>query len=144
MVAGQAARNHYEQTAPVECRLWHKADNATRALIHCARTGRAGIGEHLLQTSLAPLKRFLPEIVPIDFEHVEGEQEHGAVPALRVQPLEVGRAVVAAHHGLAVDRDRADPQGAGGLDDQREAVRPVIAAPSEQAHARADPPHHSR
>jgi hypothetical protein len=54
MVASRAARNHYEQTAPVECRLWHKADNATRALIHSARTGRlltfAAVGRATLRS----------------------------------------------------------------------------------------------
>ena len=35
------------------------------------------LGEHLLQAGLALIKPQLPQIVAVDFEHVEGEQEHG-------------------------------------------------------------------
>jgi putative ABC transport system substrate-binding protein len=58
-------------------------------------------------------------------------------PAMRMQPIEIRNAVVAAHHGLAIDRDRANPQTAGGLDDQWEAVRPVEPAAREQSHPSA-------
>jgi hypothetical protein len=78
--------------------------------------------------------RLLPQIVPINFEH----------HPLRVQPVEIGNAIVAAHHGLAVIRDRANPQTAGDLDDQREGVRPVITAPGEQADASSLPTNMSR
>ena len=99
-------------------------------------------GEHLLQARLASLERFLPQIVAVDLEHVEGVQEHGGIPALRVQPVEIGHAVIAAHDGLAVDRDRANPQTAGGLDDRRKAVAPIEPAAREQSHPSSLPANH--
>ena len=52
----------------------------------------------------------------------------------RVQPVEVGDAVDAEQHGLAVDHERAVPVSERGLGDARIAFAPVMAVAGEQPH----------
>jgi hypothetical protein len=52
----------------------------------------------------------------------------------RVQPIEIGLAVLPAHHRFAVDRDRAGAKRAQRLDDEREAIGQVIARTAVELH----------
>ena len=54
-----------------------------------------------------------------------------------VQAVEIGPAVDAEQHGLAVDHERAVAVAQRGLDDQRKAIGPVVAVAGEQPHALA-------
>ena len=60
-----------------------------------------------------------------------------------VQPLEIRHTILAAHHGLAIDDDRADLELA-----RRQSamlgitVCPIEAVAGEQLHPIADPAHH--
>jgi hypothetical protein len=54
-----------------------------------------------------------------------------------VQPIEVGPAIDAEQHGLAVDHERAVAVAERGLDDQRKAIGPIVTVAGEQPHALA-------
>ena len=72
----------------------------------------------------------------VQFQQVKGEQEHGAVLAPVAQPVEHRHAIAVAGHRLAVQEKRARFQGACGLCDQREAVRPVMPIACDQPDPR--------
>ena len=54
-----------------------------------------------------------------------------------MQPVEVGDAVDAEQHRLAIDHERAVPVSQRGLGDQRIAIAPVVTVAGEQPHALA-------
>src|SRR5262249_6108035 len=88
------------------------------------------------------LAALVPGIAPqgnaIYFEHVERIEERIACPQApdrSAQPVEVGHAIGAAHHTLAVERHRFYAQRRDCLHDQRHPVCPIAAVPAEHAHA---------
>ena len=89
------------------------------------------------QVGLAHRQRQLAQILAVADQHIEGvELDLGIVPA-RVQAVEIGDAVDAEQHGLAIDDERAVAIAQRGLDDQRIAIAPVMAVAGEQPHALA-------
>jgi hypothetical protein len=64
-------------------------------------------------------------------------------PALAPQCTDVRRSIVADDHDLAVDQERRCLDAAGGVDDRREAIGPIVPVLSEdpqRAGSVADPP----
>jgi len=94
------------------------------------------------QCSFARFERFAPQILAVEFQQVEGEQEHAAIVALVAQPLEHGEAVLVAGDRLDVDQAGARLEPVHGLDDGGIAVRPVVPVAGEQPHAAAVSAHH--
>src|SRR5262249_56187599 len=72
----------------------------------------------------------------------EGVQEDPPVLAPVAQPVEHRQSVAVAGHRLPVEQERSALQGAGGLEDQRKASRPVDPVAGEQAHAGGVPTDH--
>jgi hypothetical protein len=56
------------------------------------------------QSRLGGLQRFAPQILTVQFEQVEGEQEHAAIVAPLAQPLEHREALLVADDRLTVDQ----------------------------------------
>src|SRR5215472_10962871 len=71
------------------------------------------------------------EILAVQLKQVEGVQENPPVLAPVAQSVEHRHPVAVAGHRLPVEQERSDLQGAGGLEDQRKASRPVDAVAGE-------------
>jgi hypothetical protein len=87
----------------------------------------------LFEARLADMQWLRPEILAVEFEQVEGVQDHALIVPPAVQVLEDREAVGIATDRLAVDRDRGGPERRHGLSDERIALGPVVAPPCEQA-----------
>src|SRR5262249_42852534 len=89
----------------------------------------------LAELAFPNLDWLAPKVLAVEFDQVEREQEHGAVLPAVAQPVELRRAVPVAGDRLSVDQARAHPGRAGGLGDERVAVRPVVPVAGEKADA---------
>src|SRR5262245_43456582 len=112
----QACRN---TTSPEICALSCRPTRAARSRVASWR--------------LRDLDRLAAEILAVQFEQVEGVQENPPVLAPVAQPVEHRQSVAVAGHRLPVEQERSALQGAGGLEDQRKASRPVDPVAGEQA-----------
>jgi hypothetical protein len=77
------------------------------------------------------------EIVAVQLQEIESVQEGvpRALPTDRSpEPVEVAHTVRPAHHALAVDGNRGDPERSERVGDARHPVRPVMAATAEHPH----------
>jgi hypothetical protein len=83
----------------------------------------------------AQRQRQAPEIVAAHRQNVEGVELDFVVVLPGVQTVEVGDAVNAEQHRLAVNDELALSVLARGLDDPRKALGIVVTAPADQAHA---------
>jgi hypothetical protein len=81
------------------------------------------------------MKRLGADVLTIDREQIECDQARFMVVVPGAQGAEIGQAVVAQDHGLAIDHKGCRAQLAGGLSDQGISFRPVVAVPREQPHA---------
>ena len=84
-----------------------------------------------LRIDSGSLRRSSPSLT----RHVEGVELHLGIMPARVQAVEIGPAVDAEQHGLAIDHERAVAVAQRGLGDQRKATAPVVAVPGPQPHA---------
>jgi hypothetical protein len=79
------------------------------------------------------------QVLAVERHYVEGIELRLRILLAGVQGVEVGDAIDAKHHGLAIDHELPVPVLARCLDDPRVAVRPVVATARNQAHAFAVP-----
>jgi hypothetical protein len=93
------------------------------------------------QTLFALAERQRAEILPVEFQEVEGLQDRLAHLAAAVERIEDGDAIRAAHHSLAVERERLGQQLRSRGCDRGIAFGPVIAVPSQETHCQTIPPH---
>src|SRR5262249_33742923 len=96
---------------------------------------KASFGQHASQRGLADFQRITPQVVAIELDQVEGVEEYAPVGVLVTDELERGHAVVIASPRFAIDDARARAQASQCLDDQRKAMREVVARPRIKPHA---------
>src|SRR5262249_22348514 len=93
------------------------------------------------QRSSLPSSRFRisigsrPKSWACECDQPEGQQNPAAVLPAVAQPADLRHAVPVAADRLSVDQARAHPGRAGGLGDERVAVRPVVPVAGEKADA---------
>jgi len=115
--------------SPVRCSLYRIAR-------------RFDLPSSLLSRRLRAISGRSRRSLPSCFDQVEREQHRLMAPALAPQRMEVRRPVVAGDHSLAVDQKRRCLDVAGGVNDGRKAVGPVMAVAREAPDPRAIPAHH--
>ena len=86
------------------------------------------------QSGLAHRERVAPQIVAVEFDQVEGIEEHARVVALVPDAVERRDPVVTTGDRLAVDDAGPRMQCGERLDDEREAVGQVITRPTVEFH----------
>ena len=94
-----------------------------------------GLAQDARQRRLAGLERLAPQVGAVQLQQVEGVEERRCLVAAAAQDVEAGEPVLVAAHHLAVDQAGPHLEVVHGLDHEREAVRPVIAAPGDQPDA---------
>ena len=93
-------------------------------------------------TSRVKLDCLPPQVVAVQLDQIEDVEEHAPVIAPPPQPVELRHAVPVAGDRLSVDQAGAHPERAGGLGDERVAVRPVAPVAGEKADAGGVASHH--
>jgi hypothetical protein len=76
------------------------------------------------------LDRLPSEIVTVKLQEVEGAQHRRRIMPSAPQALEVGEPVAVTDDRFAIDEAGANGQGGDGGEDEREAVRPIVAVAS--------------
>src|SRR5262245_15249950 len=74
------------------------------------------------------------EIVTIQLDQIEGIEERTAVVPARPDVIEAHHALAVTHHRLPIDDAGSRAQPSHGFDNQREAVRQVIAGAAVEPH----------
>ena len=92
----------------------------------CSLNRRPGtaLAQQAGQRRLPHLERFLPQVRAVQFEQVEGVQEHVLAFPLAPHAFEHGQAIVVAADGLPIDQAGPSLEVVHGLDDQRDSDRP--------------------
>src|SRR5262249_59012248 len=98
---------------------------------------KASFGQHTSKRGLAHFQRITPQVVPVQFNEVEGVEEYALVSAVVADEIERRHALVVASNRLPIDDAGARAQACQRLDDQREAAREVIAGTAVEPHLRA-------
>src|SRR5262249_31935895 len=91
---------------------------------------KASFGQHTSKRGLAHFQRITPQVVPVQFNEVEGVEEYALVSAVVADEIERRHALVVASNRLPIDDAGARAQACQRLDDQREAAGEVITAPA--------------
>ena len=121
---------------------WKTVSPQSCARCSLSRTPRSALAQDARQRRLADLDRLAPQVGAVQLQQVEGIEEGVDLVAAAAQDVEPGEpALVAAHH-LAVDEAGPHLEVVHGLDHEREAVRPVVAAPGNQPDADGIAPGH--
>jgi hypothetical protein len=94
-----------------------------RMLVVCDRGIAAR--QQLCQSLLAVFEWFVPQIVALQFNQVKRDQGDVIIVTTGAECIEIGNAVIAANHRLAIDQERRRLNAVRGVNDDREAVRPV-------------------
>ena len=103
---------------------------------------RSALAQDARQRRLADLDRLAAQVGAVQLQQVEGVEEGVGLVAAAAQDVEPRQpALVAAHH-LAVDQAGPHLEVVHGLDHERKAVRPVVAAPGNQPDADGIAPRH--
>ena len=103
---------------------------------------RSALAQDARQRRLARLNRLAAQVGAVQLQQVEGIEEGVHLVPAAAQDVEPGEpALVAAHH-LPVDQAGPHLEVVHGLDHEREAVRPVVAAPGNQPDADGIAPRH--
>jgi hypothetical protein len=89
---------------------------------HACRLGLEGI---VSKPVLAIDQFVIPQIVALPLDQVERDQRHLMIVTAGAQRVEIGKAVIAANHRLAIDQERSRPDRAGGLHDGRKPIGPI-------------------
>src|SRR5215472_15725646 len=95
------------------------------------KSDAVGAREELAKLDAPVIEPIAPDVCSIDRQEIEGVQEHARVMGARAQPLEVGHAIVTAHHRLAVDEEPGHGEPARRVHYPRIALAPIEAAPRE-------------
>jgi hypothetical protein len=85
-------------------------------------------------SSRVKLDWLAPQVVPVQFDEIEGVEEDALVSALVTDEIERGNAVVIASDGFAIDDAGARAQAGQRIDDQRKATGEVIAWATIEPH----------
>ncbi|MEY9228364.1 hypothetical protein ABIF68_007576 [Bradyrhizobium japonicum] len=85
------------------------------------------------------MQRQIAQVVAAHREDIEGIELHLMLVLAGVQRVEIGNAVNAEDHGLAIDDEMLLTVLQGGLSDLGIALGPVGAVPGKQPHARVLP-----
>jgi hypothetical protein len=88
---------------------------------------RTGLGQEGGERGLGHLKQLPAEVVPVQFDEVEGVQEDAGVVPPVADAVEARPAVIVAAHRLAVDDAGSRAETGQRLDDQGEAVGQAVA-----------------
>ena len=94
------------------------------------------------ERGFAALNWLAAQILAVEFEEIEGEEEGVRLVATAAQDVEPGQPALVAADDLAVDQAGADLEVVHGLDDERKAARPIVAAPRDQPDADRTAPGH--
>jgi hypothetical protein len=84
--------------------------------------------QELAEPQLADSQGLIPHVHAVIHEKVEGVQPHLGIALSAVQSLEFGDPISTEYHSLAIDDERGFAQPQRGLNYQRVAIGPVIAA----------------
>jgi hypothetical protein len=81
------------------------------------------------------VQRQFPQIIAIQRQDIERVELNLVIMPAGVQTVEIGDAVDAQQHRLAIDDERSRSVLQRGLDDQRITISPVVSVAGEQPHA---------
>ncbi len=93
----------------------------------------AGSAQQGGQRRLAGGQRIAAQVGAVQFQQVEAEKLNLAVMTARVKPVEVAVVVRVKDHALAIDHEPRGVQLAGRLNNEGEAVCPLVAIPRANA-----------
>ncbi len=86
-------------------------------------------GEHA--SVLPKMQRQLAQVVAIQGENIEGVELHFGIMLPAVQVLEIGDAIDAQQHSFSIDDELPGAKAAGGFDNQRIAIAPIVTVAGE-------------
>jgi hypothetical protein len=98
------------------------------------QTGHS-LGENRRQRGFADFERIAAQVVAVQFDQIEGVEEHAGVIAPVTDAVEGCHAVVIAGDRFAVDDAGPRAQPRQGLDNERETVGQIIAGAAVEPHA---------
>jgi hypothetical protein len=85
------------------------------------------------------VQREFPEVVAPFNQDIEGAELHLVIVQPAMERIEIGDAVDAKHHRLAVEHEALLADHPSSLDDPRVSASPVVTVAGEQAHEITDP-----